>query len=91
MPGEVAASLETMADECLITDDDIQPPEARTCLPQLIDIAPSIRTWLRDDRGFDDVMSEIRGLNGPFRVIAPAIQAGFTTRLKGEQSAVARP
>ena len=40
------------------------------------------------DRGFDDVMSDIRALNGPFRVMAPAIQAGFTTRLKSEQSAV---
>ena len=40
------------------------------------------------DRGFDDVMSDIRALNGPFRVIAPAIQAGFTTRLKPEQAAI---
>ena len=40
------------------------------------------------DRGFDDVMSDIRALNGPFRVFAPAIQAGFTTRLKTEQAAI---
>jgi hypothetical protein len=44
--------------------------------------------WLMQDRGFDDVMSDIRALNGPFRVMAPAIQAGFTTRLKSEQSVV---
>ena len=40
------------------------------------------------DRGFDDVMSDIRALNGPFRVFAPAIQAGFTTRLKSEQASI---
>ena len=40
------------------------------------------------DRGFDDVMSDIRALNAPFRVMAPAIQAGFTTRLKSEQAEV---
>ena len=44
--------------------------------------------WLLQDRGFDDVMSDIRALNGPFRVFAPAIQAGFTTRLKTEQAAI---
>ena len=44
--------------------------------------------WLMQDRGFDDVMSDIRALNGPFRVMAPAIQAGFTTRLKSEQASV---
>jgi hypothetical protein len=88
LPGEVASSLETIADECLITYEDIRLPEARTCLQQLIEISRSIRGWLMQDRGFDDVMSDIRALNGPFRVMAPAIQAGFTTRLKSEQAAV---
>jgi predicted membrane chloride channel (bestrophin family) len=90
LPGEVAASLETMADECLITYEDLKLPEARTCLQQLIAISTSVRMWLMQNRGFDDVLSDIRALNGPFRVIAPAIQAGFTTRLKSEQSTVRR-
>jgi len=88
LPGEVAASLETMADECLITYDDLKLPEAKACLAQLIEISTSIRMWLMRDRGFDDVLSDIRALNVPFRVMAPAIQAGFTTRLKSEQAAV---
>ena len=88
LPGELAASLETMADECLITYQDTKLPEARSCLQQLIEISTSVRMWLMQDRGFDDVLSDIRALNGPFRVMAPAIQAGFTTRLKTEQSTV---
>jgi hypothetical protein len=88
LPGEVASSLETIADECLITYEDLKMPEARTCLAQLIEVSKSIRMWLMQDRGFDDVMSDIRALNGPFRVMAPAIQAGFTTRLKNEQAAI---
>jgi predicted membrane chloride channel (bestrophin family) len=88
LPGELAASLETMADECLITYDDLKLPEAKTCLAQLIEVSRSIRMWLMQDRGFDDVMSDIRALNGPFRVFAPKIQAGFTTRLKTEQAAI---
>ena len=88
LPGEIASSLETMADECLITYEELKLPEARAGLAQLIEISTSIRMWLMQDRGFDDVMSDIRGLNGPFRVMAPVIQAGFTTRLKSEQAQV---
>src|SRR3954453_23240136 len=88
LPGEVAASLETMADECLITYQEIKLPEAKACLAQLIEVSTSIRMWLMQDRGFDDVMSDIRALNGPFMLMAPKIQAGFTTRLKGEQGIV---
>jgi len=88
LPGELAASLETMADECLITYEDIKLPEARTCLQLLVDLSGSIRTWLMTDQGFDGVMADLRALNGPFRVMAPAIQAGFTTRLKAEQAVV---
>jgi hypothetical protein len=88
LPGEIAASLETMADECLIVTADLGLPEARACLVQLAEIARSIRSWLAADRGFDDVLTEIRGLNESFRVFAPKIQPGFTTRLKGEQHAV---
>ena len=88
LPGEVASSLETIADECLITYDELKLPEAKTALAQLIEISRSIRMWLLHDRGLDDVMSDIRALNRPYAVMAPAIQAGFTTRLKTEQAAV---
>jgi hypothetical protein len=88
LPGEVAASLETIADECLITHEEFKLPEAKVCLHQLVEISRSVRLWLVHDRGLDDVLSDIRALNGPYRVFAPVIQAGFTTRLKTEQSAI---
>jgi hypothetical protein len=88
LPGEIAASLETMADECLITYEDLKLPEARTCLQLLIELSGSIRVWLMQDRGFEDLMSDLRALNEPFRVMAPQIQAGFTTRLKSEQAVI---
>jgi predicted membrane chloride channel (bestrophin family) len=88
LPGEVASSLETIADECMITHEEFKLPEARTALRQLIEISRSVRQWLIHDRGLDDVLADIRALNGPYRVFAPVIQAGFTTRLKSEQAAV---
>ncbi len=90
LPGEIAASLETMADECLITSNELGAPAARECLAQLIEISASVRRWLLHDRGLDDVLSDIRALNAPFAVMAPLIQPGFVTRLKGEQANVRR-
>jgi hypothetical protein len=90
LPGEVAASLETMADECLITWQDIRLDEARRCVGQLLAVGQSIRGWLLANDGLDGVMAELRALNEPFLVMAPRIQAGFTTRLKGEQHNIRR-
>jgi predicted membrane chloride channel (bestrophin family) len=90
LPGELAASLETVADECLIMDAELNLPEARQCVAQLITIAESVRMWLLHDDGFDQVMANLRALNPLFIVFAPAIQAGFTSRLKGEQATMRR-
>ena len=85
LPGEVAASLETIADECLIMDAELDLPEARQCLSVLAEISGSVRGWLLDDTDLDDVIAKLRRLNPLFMVFAPKIQAGFTTRLKSEQ------
>jgi hypothetical protein len=88
LPGEIASSLETMADECLIASADLSMPEARAGLGQLAEIASAIRRWLAADHGFDDVLTEIRAFNAAVRAIEPKTQAGAATRLKGEQAAV---
>jgi hypothetical protein len=52
----------------------------------LADNGVSIHQWLLRGDGFDDVLDLLRRLNPLFMVFAPKIQAGFTTRLKGEQA-----
>jgi predicted membrane chloride channel (bestrophin family) len=90
LPGELAASLETIGDECLIMIDELELAEARQCLGLLADIGESIRQWLLHNKGFDEVMDHLLALNPLFIVFAPKIQAGFTTRLKGEQATIRR-
>jgi hypothetical protein len=90
LPGEVAGALETIADEALITHRELGIPQARQCLEILVEISRSVRQWLLHDRGLDDVLVDIRSLNEPYRVFAPVIQAGFTTRLKTEQAGLRR-
>lgn len=86
LPGEVTASLETIADECLIMDSELDLLEARQCLALLADISGAVRLWLLHGTDLDDVIAKLRGLNPFFIVFAPKIQAGFTTRLKSEQA-----
>jgi predicted membrane chloride channel (bestrophin family) len=88
LPGELTASLETIADECLIMDAELALPEARECLWLLAEICTSVRQWLLNDTDLDDVLADLRRLNPVFMVFAPKIQAGFTTRLKSEQGNV---
>jgi hypothetical protein len=42
IPGELTASLESIADECLIVDAELKLPEARQCLTLLAGISRSV-------------------------------------------------
>lgn len=89
LPGDITASLETMADEFLIASPDLQDPDARAGLTQLADIARLIRSWIASNHGVpSEVLVAIRALNGTIHSIEPKTQVGAVTRLKGEQSAV---
>lgn len=88
LPGEVAGSLDSIADECLIMDAEFDLPEAHQCVVLLADTNAAIRYWLLHNAGLDDVLALLRGLNPLFMTFAPKIQAGFTTRLKAEQAAI---
>ena len=90
LPGEVVGNLDSIADECLIVDEELKLPEARQCVSLLADIGVSIHEWLLEGDGFDDVLDLLRRLNPLFIVFAPKIQAGFTTRLKSEQANIRR-
>jgi hypothetical protein len=83
-------SLETIADECLIIDAELDVPEARQCLLLLAEIGASVRLWLMENTDHDDVIAQLRRMNPLFIVFAPKIQAGFTTRLKSEQGNLRR-
>jgi hypothetical protein len=88
LPGELAGSLDSIADECLIMHAELDLPEAQDCVSLLADINASIRRWLLHNDGLDDILDILRRLNPLFIVFAPKIQAGFTTRLKSEQATI---
>jgi hypothetical protein len=90
LPGDLAASLETIADECLLAHEVPGTPAAAEGVRLLCDIANAIQTWVYDDRDLGHVLGAIRALNGPFQVLTPLTLPGFVARLKAEQANLRR-
>jgi len=90
LPGELAAALDTIADECLLIHADKGEPAAVETLARLRTLARSIREWLYHQREFGSVLGEVRALNEPFAVFSPLALPGYVTRLKSEQHTIRR-
>ena len=90
LPGELAVSLEAIADECLILYESKRPPAARECLAHLQGLARSLRAWFYEQERTDTVLDSIAGLNRFFLAFEDLTQPNFIVRLKQEQTAVRR-
>lgn len=90
LPGDLAASLETIADECLILHSDKHAEPARECLGQLRDLVGAVLSWFYRSESTAAVLDRISGLNRFFLAFEPLTQPNFIVRLKQEQSAVRR-
>ena len=77
LPGDIAMSIEAIADDCLGRDD----PRARACTEQAIELAAAVRDWLLHRRELEHVLSDLRSL-GVFAECAP--------RMRAEQAAIRR-
>jgi hypothetical protein len=90
LPGDLAASLDSIADECLIIHAAKgQHPVAAACIRHLRDLARGIERWMAGTYRHDEVLADIRNLNHFFRILSPFSEVGFIVRIKAEQRAVA--
>jgi hypothetical protein len=90
LPGDLASSLDSIADECEILYADKEAPVARECLAHLGDLASTVLAWLNHRAAAGDVLDRIRGLNTFFLGFEPLTQPNFIVRLKQEQAAIRR-
>lgn len=90
LPGELAAGVETIADECLILYRGKRAQPARDCLEHLGLIAASLRSWLRSKESTTAVLDRIGDLNAYFLEFEALTQPNFIVRLKQEQHALRR-
>lgn len=88
LPGDLASSLETMADEGLILYESKKSPEAKEYLKSLLNLNKGIIEWFYDKKDLNFVFSKIKSLNLNFIQFEPLTQANFIARLKQEQNAL---
>jgi predicted membrane chloride channel (bestrophin family) len=90
LPGELACSLEAIADEARIIYRTKQAPAARKCVEHLLDLTSAIKEWFHKRQRTREVMARLDGLDDFFVAFEPLTQANFIVRLKQEQSNVRR-
>jgi len=90
LPGELACSLETIADETRTLFRSKRAPAARQCAEYLLDLASAIKGWFHKKQRTRDIMARLDGLDDFFVAFESLTQANFIVRLKQEQSNLRR-
>jgi len=90
LPGELAATLETLTDEAISVWETKQAPAGQEMLTYLLNLAHSIKAWFYKENSTRTIMEQIIGLNRQFVNLEPQIPANYIARLKQEQSNLRR-
>ena len=85
LPGELSASLETIADEAEIIYRNKKAAVARDFLMHLHEFAGLLVTWLYKEEHTAAILSKLRDFNDFYLKFEPLTQANFIVRLKQEQ------
>jgi predicted membrane chloride channel (bestrophin family) len=90
LPGELAASIETMADEAATLYECKNVDVARRLLKSLLILSSSIKDWFHKKEQTRRVMAMLGKLNHFFIDLEGSTQANFIVRLKQEQHNIRR-
>ncbi len=90
LPGELATSIETIFDECLIIYKNKNAKPAEDCLNHVLNLINSINDWFHKKERTRTIMDKLSEFNDFFLAFESLTQANFIVRLKQEQSAIRR-
>jgi hypothetical protein len=90
LPGDLATSIETIVDECLIIYKNKKAEPAKECLGHTLNLTNSIDDWFHKKERTRALMDKISFFNDFFLAFESLTQANFIARLKQEQSAIRR-
>ncbi len=90
LPGEMAASLDAIADEIVLLRDRKAPPEAPAAVAAIVAVAEGMHDWFHRKLTSMEVMRRIGALGGAFADLEPHTQANFIVRMKQEQTNLRR-
>jgi hypothetical protein len=88
LPGDLASSLETMADEGLIIYKNKKSIESKNFLIKISDFNSSLINWFYKKERTSNILDELRSFNDDFLFFENQTQANFIVRLKQEQNSV---
>ncbi|MCX6647543.1 MAG: hypothetical protein NTY09_14460 [bacterium] len=88
LPGDLSASIETMADEGLIIFKNKKSQEAKDYLLKLAQFNKSLIDWFYKKERTENLMKKLRSFNEEFLAFESQTQANFIVRLKQEQNAI---
>jgi hypothetical protein len=90
LPGELAASIETIADECVITYKNKKAKEAKSFLEYIIKFTSDLQKWFYKGERTVHIMKKLEDFNDHLLAFEPITQPNFIVRLKGEQQNIRR-
>lgn len=90
LPGDLASSIETIVDECIIIYKNKKAKPAQECLGHTLDMTNSINNWFHKKERTRALMDKLSAFNDFFLAFESLTQANFIARLKQEQSAIRR-
>ena len=90
LPGELASSIETIADECLITYRHKGAPEALDALAYMSDFSSALWRWFHKQERTKDLLTRVSGMNDFFLAFESLTQPNFIVRMKQEQNNIRR-
>ena len=88
LPGELASSIESLADECLITRKSKGTQETEDAVMYMAGFASLVRRWFYRQERTRTVMDRITGMNDIFLSFEPLTQPNFIVRMKQEQATI---
>lgn len=88
LPGDLSASLETMADEGLIIYKNKKSQEAKNFLLKLSQFNKSLIGWFYKKEKTGQIMAKLLSFNDDFLAFESQTQTNFIVRLKQEQNAI---
>jgi hypothetical protein len=90
LPGELASSLQVIADEALIIYLNKRSKESLELLKSIISLNEKIINWFYKKSKTEEVYNHLISLNKNFLEIESQTQANFIVRIKSEQSNIRR-
>jgi predicted membrane chloride channel (bestrophin family) len=90
LPGELAASIETIADEAAIIYESKKAEVAKQLLEYLLGLTASVKNWFHKREHTRTLMAALGEMTHHFANVEGLTQANFIARLKQEQSSIRR-